>query len=165
MECMTCSALTQGKAICRACAITYVDELDLPVRIVEKEVLIEREVLVEVPVLHKPPEVVRKKVVRIRPPGRPKEENAYWNWYVQALRRGETDIRYADWLSLKARSCFLCGETSKITLDRINSSIGYMLDNVQPLCLRCNTMKWDMPMDVFLGHIQRIISYSNPSHG
>ena len=35
------------------------------------------------------------------------------------------------------------------SLDRIDSSRGYTLDNVRPSCKCCNTMKWDHPEDFF----------------
>jgi len=37
--------------------------------------------------------------------------------------------------------CVYCGTSNNMTIDRIDSSIGYTVDNVQPLCHNCNCLK------------------------
>jgi len=42
--------------------------------------------------------------------------------------------------------CHYCGETDlKMTLDRIDNSIGHVENNVLPACIRCNNIRGDMP--------------------
>ena len=46
-------------------------------------------------------------------------------------------------------------------IDRINSKLGYIEGNVVPCCSICNTMKNDLPKDVFLNHIRKIFKNAN----
>ncbi|KAJ3358215.1 hypothetical protein GGF32_000571 [Allomyces javanicus] len=56
--------------------------------------------------------------------------------------------------------CYLCGAPKDmlgiIGVDRIDSNLGYLDDNVMPCCSRCNYAKKDMNLTEFLGHIQRM---------
>lgn len=53
-------------------------------------------------------------------------------------------------------SCTYCGSSNKIGVDRIDSSIGYEIGNVQPCCPTCNLMKYTHDSEAFLSHIKRI---------
>jgi len=44
-------------------------------------------------------------------------------------------------------------------VDRIDSSKGYFIENCLPCCRRCNTMKLDMPYDVFINHMKKILNH------
>lgn len=46
---------------------------------------------------------------------------------------------------------------NNISLDRIDSSKGYTPDNIQLVCVICNYMKWDMPMENFLNMCKLIV--------
>lgn len=47
--------------------------------------------------------------------------------------------------------CLYCGETGlRMTLDRIDNSIGHTLANVVPACERCNYARRDMPYEAWL---------------
>lgn len=48
-------------------------------------------------------------------------------------------------------------------LDRIDSSIGHVLENVVPCCFDCNIMKSNRTVDEFLAHIKKISSFQNTS--
>lgn len=45
-------------------------------------------------------------------------------------------------------------------LDRIDSSKGYTMSNVQPCCGLCNQLKSNLDEEVFLQHIKRIVFLS-----
>lgn len=48
--------------------------------------------------------------------------------------------------SLISQPCCYCGDiTLKMTLDRIDNSIGHLQSNVVPACIRCNYLRRDMP--------------------
>ena len=50
-----------------------------------------------------------------------------------------------------ANGCTYCGdESSKMTVDRIDNSLGHTKDNVVPACLRCNWIRRDMPYSVWM---------------
>lgn len=47
--------------------------------------------------------------------------------------------------------CRYCGDSrpEKIGLDRVENRVGYVITNVVPCCVRCNTMKRDMPYEAW----------------
>lgn len=51
------------------------------------------------------------------------------------------------WVMLEiAKPCQYCGENSlRMTLDRIDNSLGHVKNNVTPACIRCNYARRDMP--------------------
>jgi hypothetical protein len=52
---------------------------------------------------------------------------------------------------LIAEGCRYCGETNiRMTLDRIDNTIGHTQNNVIPCCIRCNIVKRDMPYEAWL---------------
>jgi hypothetical protein len=78
--------------------------------------------------------------------------------------RGSWTISYAQFLLLVDKPCFYCGLTVEkhgTGLDRIDSSIGYLFENVRPCCKRCNQAKSDMPEKEFYSHIRRIYTQLN----
>lgn len=76
-----------------------------------------------------------------------------------AKRRGfDFDLSKEDFQTLWQKPCFYCAdEIETIGLDRIDSNIGYRLDNVVPCCAICNTMKLALPREVFIAHCYKII--------
>jgi hypothetical protein len=54
--------------------------------------------------------------------------------------------------------CFYCNEkfTVPIGLDRIDSSLGYIENNVVPCCSTCNRMKLNLDLSEFITHINKI---------
>lgn len=75
------------------------------------------------------------------------------------LKKKEFTISITDYYNLLHNSiCTYCGESST-TLDRIDSRIGYTLENCTPCCKLCNTMKWDLSIQDFYSHIDKIHNY------
>lgn len=73
-----------------------------------------------------------------------------------ALLRGITfSITYQEYLKFYEKPCFYCG-VSSIGLDRIDSVLGYKLDNVVTCCAICNMMKASLDQAGFLNHCRRI---------
>ena len=94
----------------------------------------------------------------------------YGEYRRRARRRGIAfDIPKKEFYSLIILPCTYCGvslqnantrrnDTFRYTgLDRIDSSAGYTVGNVQPCCRVCNRLKWDMGEDEFLLHIARVV--------
>lgn len=81
---------------------------------------------------------------------------------VSAKQRGlYFDLSYEEFLQFKGTVCSYCGDSLDcIRLDRIDSNLGYRLDNVVSCCWTCNKMKLDLPKDFFLKHCEKIISWS-----
>lgn len=67
------------------------------------------------------------------------------------LRGLENDL---DWQFIKNRisgGCEYCGDVvGKMTLDRIDNSIGHVRTNVVAACMRCNMFRRDMPFEAWL---------------
>jgi len=55
------------------------------------------------------------------------------------------------------KPCSYCGsEILTIGLDRVDSSVGYVEGNIVPCCELCNWMKRELPLTIFLEHIEKI---------
>ena len=85
-------------------------------------------------------------------------------------------ISFIEYKNLVIQPCFFCGETvsrkvadyssyGKLVtdtiaeingIDRIDSSKGYTIGNVQPCCVACNRAKNDMSMDAFKRWVERV---------
>jgi hypothetical protein len=57
-------------------------------------------------------------------------------------------------------NCYLCGCKGPVGIDRIDSSIGYEIENCEPCCTTCNYMKKNETLDDFLNQIDVITLYS-----
>ena len=87
------------------------------------------------------------------------------------------EITYNEFLVISNQNCYICGEEPKDirygyirrrytqnkdnwvicnSLDRIDNTIGYTLENVRPCCSMCNRMKSDFELEVFLEKISKI---------
>lgn len=73
----------------------------------------------------------------------------YWN---KVRNKGQkSNLKLSDIRMLLGCPCYYCrSRDSEITLDRKDSSIGYLKSNVVPCCWRCNTLKSDMPWDAWV---------------
>jgi hypothetical protein len=93
----------------------------------------------------------------------------HWNkilqtkWYSYKVRATDKnkDFSLSDDLFeyLFTQKCSYCGETKDITIDRIDSNIGYITNNVQPVCNLCNRMKLTQSEKEFKTKLLQIISY------
>ena len=69
------------------------------------------------------------------------------------------NISFEEFALLMSQPCFYCGGVLPSTggsLDRVNSSLGYISNNVRPCCLRCNRAKNDMTEIEFREWIIRV---------
>lgn len=78
-----------------------------------------------------------------------------------AKRRGlEWQLTKEDFEEYWNKNCFYCNnEISTIGIDRIDSTKGYVKDNIKPCCSLCNTIKLDLTYNEFIGQIIKI--YNN----
>lgn len=53
------------------------------------------------------------------------------------------------------------GSPDRISLDRIDSNIGYTKDNIGLTCIQVNIMKSDMSLEVFANYIKNIYEYNS----
>lgn len=77
-----------------------------------------------------------------------------------AILRGHSfNLSVKDFEHFWSKPCTYCGGVSGGGLDRVDSSIGYVLSNVVPCCSVCNGMKLDLGVGEFLEHCKRITVY------
>lgn len=83
-----------------------------------------------------------------------------WTQYAnKATARGfEFTLTHDDLHDLLDRPCAYCGGKGG-GIDRIDSSKGYMIGNVNPCCWSCNQMKNDLPMGEWIAQMKRIIQH------
>ena len=74
-----------------------------------------------------------------------------------AMRGLIFDITYQEYLKYYEKNCVYCGITA-IGLDRIDSAIGYIKNNIVTCCGICNMMKASLERDAFITHCKRIAS-------
>jgi len=73
------------------------------------------------------------------------------------------DLSVNDFNLIISKSCVYCGSSHKIGVDRIDSSLGYTIDNVQPCCGVCNLMKYTYDEEFFLKHVFKVFRHRNLS--
>jgi hypothetical protein len=102
------------------------------------------------------------------------------NYRNHAKRRGMAfDLTFEAVKTLIALPCHYCGSSPSNTwanyadtflcksvnfaysgVDRVDSTKGYMKDNVVPCCAICNRAKSDLPLEQFQVWVQRLIAFS-----
>lgn len=65
------------------------------------------------------------------------------------------ELTIEDFNKLSPGKCHYCGDDSA-GIDRIDNTIGYIIDNCVPCCKSCNLMKRDYSYNEFLHKIQKI---------
>ncbi len=82
-------------------------------------------------------------------------------WYSYVARSIEKDKEFtlSDDLFeyLFTQKCVYCGDNQTITIDRIDSNLGYTSNNVQPVCNMCNRMKLTQTEEEFKTRLLQII--------
>lgn len=110
-----------------------------------------------------------------RPRTKPRGMAMAWVTYKKYRRNAAThgrvfDITFEDFKERTQEPCAYCGGLPKTKtvrsftngayvyngLDRVDSNIGYTLDNVLTCCWVCNRWKGKMSMAEFVGHCQRV---------
>lgn len=74
------------------------------------------------------------------------------------------DLSEDDFVEMTRQPCIYCGEYSDTYngelfngIDRINSNLGYSIDNCVPCCATCNRMKMDLDVNDWVGKMKQII--------
>jgi len=68
------------------------------------------------------------------------------------------DITFEDFLTFWRIPCYYCNDSIEtIGLDRIDSSKGYIINNIVSCCTKCNYMKRDLNKEDFINHCNKII--------
>ena len=90
--------------------------------------------------------------------------------YRNNARKKERNFDFSenDFIEFTKQPCVYCGEYSDTYdgelfngIDRIDSDLGYSIDNCVPCCAICNRMKMDMCVDVWFEKMKQISAYCN----
>jgi hypothetical protein len=82
--------------------------------------------------------------------------------YKSSCSRIKRDFQlsYEEFLTLWKKDCSYCGSTiDSVGIDRVNSSIGYILDNCVPCCFDCNGLKSNRELDKWLDKMEKILKF------
>lgn len=88
------------------------------------------------------------------------------------------DLTYEQFKGIVHSNCFYCGEPPQVqqqlvkysknsvlvplnSVDRIDSSKGYTIDNCVPCCKLCNQMKSNIDQETFLAQVEKIHSFKD----
>lgn len=96
-------------------------------------------------------------------------KSRYLRLRTGAKRRGiDVSLSFEEYATLTSLLCYYCdGELPKVGhgLDRVNSDLGYTLDNVRPCCSVCNTAKSSLTEAEFFGWVVRVYHKSVVKRG
>ena len=88
-----------------------------------------------------------------------KNQIRYNNYVERAIKKGcIIEFSYEEFLLMIEDKCTYCGEKG-YSVDRIDSKGCYTKDNIQPICIKCNTMKYTYCEKDFLDHVNKIYSF------
>lgn len=103
------------------------------------------------------PPIMRKKYI-------PKEPNQYKyeTYRTRILSKNKSfELTYNEFLTLINNNCVYCGDTQiNGGIDRIDSNLGYTIQNSAPCCKYCNIMKHTATQQEFLDRIAKIANHS-----
>jgi 5-methylcytosine-specific restriction endonuclease McrA len=75
-------------------------------------------------------------------------------------RKKTTELTFAQYSQIVSGNCAWCGEDwEPMVVDRRDSNRHYYFENCQPLCKRCNQIKWDSPEQEVGDHLKKIIAH------
>lgn len=83
--------------------------------------------------------------------------------YFQYAERSEykgcgIELSFSEFKDMLNENCKYCGDLAG-TIDRIDSNGCYSKDNVQPLCRKCNFMKYTYSEEEFKEHIKKVYTF------
>lgn len=118
--------------------------------------------------------------MQIKPLGQSSFNEVYATYKRSAKIRGlEFNISEDDFKSMTSKNCHYCntppsnkmekpnrnGSYVYSGLDRVDNSIGYILENVVPCCVTCNSMKMAMSYNEFITHLRAMLFYRRTYQG
>ena|SRR3990167_239152 len=92
-----------------------------------------------------------------------KTQNYRYLTLIQTAKRKklELGVTKEDHHHITRKPCHYCNSKNEtFGLDRVNSSLGYLEENVVSCCATCNFMKLQMTKENFLTHIEKIYKHN-----
>jgi hypothetical protein len=104
---------------------------------------------------------VYRKVIRAKP------ESRYVDFKRSAKRRNLSfELSFEEFLTFENKPCRYCGQgVYPMSLDRIDNDLGYVIDNVDSCCFRCNSLKHVFDEKEFLNHVVAIYEFQKSKMG
>jgi hypothetical protein len=84
----------------------------------------------------------------------------YKNRHIQKFGNSNY-ITKSEFESISLKDCVYCGKEGPNGIDRIDSNIGYEIDNCAPCCKHCNYVKGNLPMELFKEWTKRFVNFQN----
>ena len=90
--------------------------------------------------------------------GRPVQYTYYERYKKAAINKGlEFNLTIEQFSTLWKQPCIYCKTSIEtVGIDRIDSSKGYIIDNISPCCTTCNLMKRHVSVKDFINHCKLI---------
>ena len=92
----------------------------------------------------------------------------YYTLLTSSRNRGlVVELTREQWETIASRNCTFCGSEpfqrpSGTGIDRVDSSIGYTVENSMPCCYECNIMKGSTTLEEFIARIKMINNNYEP---
>ena len=87
---------------------------------------------------------------------------SFTNYRYRARKRGyEFSLTRTEFLKIINQSCYWCGFSGKVGVDRLDNKKGYTTENSVPSCKICNYAKNDMTVQEWEEWINRMIKHNN----
>jgi uncharacterized protein with PIN domain len=88
------------------------------------------------------------------------EHKFYMYKYKAAERNIEFNLTSEEFNSFWQQPCNYCNrEIDTIGIDRVNNTVGYVMDNCVSCCSVCNKMKLDTPLDVWQANMAMVLKH------
>ena len=87
--------------------------------------------------------------------------NIKWAKYRQAAKERSLsfDLSLEEFSTFWQKPCNYCGDSIQtIGVDRVDSSLGYSIQNCVSCCAVCNRMKLDHTFDFWINHMKKVIN-------
>lgn len=86
----------------------------------------------------------------------------YSTYKQNAKKRGLSfDVSLPLFTSLIGQPCAYCGSEDRVGVDRLDSDLGYFVENCAPCCSDCNYAKREMSKESFLNLVARIHAHQS----
>jgi len=109
--------------------------------------------------------------VKVNNQSRLENINIHYSNYIRCATRDKNlkfEILQEEFNKIVKEPCYYCNviqERGFNGIDRLDSNIGYVVDNCVSCCKVCNYMKGSLPVNVFLKRIEHILTYNNKING
>lgn len=70
------------------------------------------------------------------------------------------ELTQDEYYAIRNNDCTYCGESGG-SIDRVDSTKGYILSNCVPCCYRCNMMKQALTVEDFISHVKKIAAFNS----